>query len=539
MNEGGPSNAPALAPDLLLALTGAATLAVGAMLYGAGTAQLTTLAPGSVGQVLALGAGPVPTWTDTFTTPKTISRSTAGVDNLLSLRNSNAGVTAATQFILGNDAATSVGYFFATSSTYTSGFGGASSMNFGSSGNVGILAGNILRASILSSGEMAIGGSLATAGNGMLQVAGDFRTTGRNNRLGSVNGLSVGWSSTDYADIAYNVTRDATATQTYTSNDSAKRLYFGSLLRFQVAASGTTGNPITWASALSINGASEIGIGVDPTAGNGLLQVGAASSTGKANGLAFATDTFLSRTGARILTLGDQTGSTVFRVDGAGSGTNGGSYFGAYTGGTYQVLFGNKSALLGGAFDPDALILVRGSLTVQTNAGTNALTIDTSQNSTFAGKVTSNSTAAGALTATGDIYLLKAANTDAQFLIQVSGYGSILYGCNNSGSTNSAGAASGSAYVGPAGSIPLALVTGGSTRLNVSGNAFTFNDGATLSFGTSTGIQIGTGTTQKIGFWNATPVVRPTLAAAATDAATTQTLANSLRTALINMGLGA
>lgn len=40
------------------------------------------------------------------------------------------------------------------------------------------------------------------------------------------------------------------------------------------------------------------------------------------------------------------------------------------------------------------------------------------------------------------------------------------------------------------------------------------------------------------GFFNATPVVQQTLAAAATDAATTQTLANSLRTALINLGLG-
>lgn len=43
----------------------------------------------------------------------------------------------------------------------------------------------------------------------------------------------------------------------------------------------------------------------------------------------------------------------------------------------------------------------------------------------------------------------------------------------------------------------------------------------------------------KIGFFNATPVNKPSLAAAATDAATTQTLANSLRTALINLGLGA
>ncbi len=47
------------------------------------------------------------------------------------------------------------------------------------------------------------------------------------------------------------------------------------------------------------------------------------------------------------------------------------------------------------------------------------------------------------------------------------------------------------------------------------------------------------GTAPMIGFLGAAAVVRQTLAAAAVDAATTQTLANSLRTALINLGLGA
>lgn len=46
------------------------------------------------------------------------------------------------------------------------------------------------------------------------------------------------------------------------------------------------------------------------------------------------------------------------------------------------------------------------------------------------------------------------------------------------------------------------------------------------------------GSAPMIGFLGAAAVVRQTLAAAATDAATTQTLANSLRTALITLGLG-
>jgi len=41
-----------------------------------------------------------------------------------------------------------------------------------------------------------------------------------------------------------------------------------------------------------------------------------------------------------------------------------------------------------------------------------------------------------------------------------------------------------------------------------------------------------------IGFLGAAAVVRQTLGAAATDATTTMTLANNIRTALINLGLG-
>ena len=45
------------------------------------------------------------------------------------------------------------------------------------------------------------------------------------------------------------------------------------------------------------------------------------------------------------------------------------------------------------------------------------------------------------------------------------------------------------------------------------------------------------GSSVKLGFLGAAPIARPAAAAAATDAATTQTLANSLRTILINLGL--
>lgn len=51
-----------------------------------------------------------------------------------------------------------------------------------------------------------------------------------------------------------------------------------------------------------------------------------------------------------------------------------------------------------------------------------------------------------------------------------------------------------------------------------------FNDGATLTFGSTTGTKFGTATTQKLAFYNATPIVQPS---STTD----------LRQALINLGL--
>lgn len=52
------------------------------------------------------------------------------------------------------------------------------------------------------------------------------------------------------------------------------------------------------------------------------------------------------------------------------------------------------------------------------------------------------------------------------------------------------------------------------------------------------GIVVGVNDDVPIGFFGATPVAPQVLGAAATDAATALTLANNLRTALINLGLG-
>ena len=67
--------------------------------------------------------------------------------------------------------------------------------------------------------------------------------------------------------------------------------------------------------------------------------------------------------------------------------------------------------------------------------------------------------------------------------------------------------------------------------------SITVSDGGNVVLGTTTGTKIGTGTTQKIGFYNATPVVQPTAVADATDAASVITQLNALLTRMRNLGL--
>jgi len=49
---------------------------------------------------------------------------------------------------------------------------------------------------------------------------------------------------------------------------------------------------------------------------------------------------------------------------------------------------------------------------------------------------------------------------------------------------------------------------GGTSTISISGTAVTWADATTWVMGTTTGTKIGTATTQKLGFYNATPVVQ-------------------------------
>jgi hypothetical protein len=103
-------------------------------------------------------------------------------------------------------------------------------------------------------------------------------------------------------------------------------------------------------------------------------------------------------------------------------------------------------------------------------------------------------------------------------------------------------------YLGADGIMRVAAVTGTALNLFVTGAAnsvvaigagsVTLTDAMNLIVGSTTGTKVGTSATQKLGFYGATPVVRPTgTPAAATDPATTMALVNSLRASLIALGL--
>jgi hypothetical protein len=103
--------------------------------------------------------------------------------------------------------------------------------------------------------------------------------------------------------------------------------------------------------------------------------------------------------------------------------------------------------------------------------------------------------------------------------------------------------------------IPPVATTNNTTfgATSFSGN-ITMADATNVVLNTSTGTKIGTAVTQKLGFWNATPIVQPSGAAQAAVAGTAATnsspygysqaqadaivtLVNALRTALVNAGI--
>ena len=89
---------------------------------------------------------------------------------------------------------------------------------------------------------------------------------------------------------------------------------------------------------------------------------------------------------------------------------------------------------------------------------------------------------------------------------------------------------------------PNASAGGFTGNITLNGNVtitgvVSLTDSSNIQIGTGTGTKIGTSTTQKISFYNATPVVQPSAVADATDAASAITQLNLLLTRMRTLGL--
>jgi len=85
----------------------------------------------------------------------------------------------------------------------------------------------------------------------------------------------------------------------------------------------------------------------------------------------------------------------------------------------------------------------------------------------------------------------------------------------------------------------FSLSINNSEEYNFDATLFTIGEANNIVLGTTTGTKIGTGTTQKIGFWNVTPVVQPSHIVDATDAASVITQLNLLLADMATLGLQA
>ena len=92
-------------------------------------------------------------------------------------------------------------------------------------------------------------------------------------------------------------------------------------------------------------------------------------------------------------------------------------------------------------------------------------------------------------------------------------------------------------HIGKISDINVGISISSVTGLLTANNGITIADAQNLAVGATTGTKIGTATTQKLGFYNATPVVQPTAVADATDAASAITQLNALLDRMRDLGL--
>lgn len=101
-------------------------------------------------------------------------------------------------------------------------------------------------------------------------------------------------------------------------------------------------------------------------------------------------------------------------------------------------------------------------------------------------------------------FQVKESGGTARSVAVMSGGNTLLIGDNGSATVQFSGTS-------------LLFAPGGVAKFQLASTGILPTDGVPFIFGTTTGSKLGTATTQKIGFWNATPITQPTRAGALTD----------------------
>jgi hypothetical protein len=324
---------------LTVALCGAATIATGSLLYGAGTSQMSVLAPGASGTVLvSQGAGNAPAWVNifgnanTWTAAQTIATSSGSVLSqtgtpLLTLSAADT-VTPRINFDgFGTSGALLVGRAIGGTKASQSATPGDVALHiFGGTGydtgpSTGLAASYRINADGTWSGsnngayhrwDGTPNGSLLASRAEWMRLQGGNLGIGTS-PVANSGYLQIGKVGTGTADLVSAtlatavsdsnfVLRTAQGATTNASGDIMAHigLWYSTTknaqIQFHRGATGSDGfMSFTTANAerMRLDSVGNLGIGVTPTAGNGSLQL--TSGTTKANGIAFGTSHFLYR----------------------------------------------------------------------------------------------------------------------------------------------------------------------------------------------------------------------------------------------------
>lgn len=183
----------------------------------------------------------------------------------------------------------------------------------------------------------------------------------------------------------------------------------------------------------------------------------------------------------------------------------------------------NGSVFTGGSgTTTKPLVLIEPSAATSTGWDTNGCLLGTNAASGFTGCLIAaqlNGVDRFKVASTGQTTLGSTSITGGGALTIVTAYGSTLFNMTGAGnlqiSQSLVGPANGFLRFGYSGSTDP-ILTASASLMTLSQGSFALEDARNFQVGSTTGTKFGTATTQKLGFWNATPVVQQVLATGST-----------------------